>query len=127
MKELELFDYLKDKLYPDLVKSEGEYDSFDCISESTKSYIELKCRNTHYLTLLIEFAKYTHLIDNANALEYTPYYVNSTPIAIYSFDLSVLPEPVWEEKWLPSTTEFTNKSNRTKLVGFLSIERAVTI
>lgn len=127
MKELELFEYLKDKLYPDLVKSEGEYDSFDCISKSSKSYIELKCRNTHYLTLLIEFVKYEHLMLTAVDLGYTPYYINSTPVAIYSFDLSSIEQPVWEEKWLPSTTEFTNKSNRTKLVGFLSIDKAVII
>ncbi len=33
MKELELFNYLQESLYPDLVKSEGIYDSFDCISQ----------------------------------------------------------------------------------------------
>ena len=29
MKEAELFDYLKDKHFPDLEKSEGAFDSFD--------------------------------------------------------------------------------------------------
>ena len=30
MKEQELFDYLKGTHFPDLEKSEGVYDSFDC-------------------------------------------------------------------------------------------------
>jgi hypothetical protein len=30
VKEQELFDYLKEKHFPDLEKSEGAYDSFDC-------------------------------------------------------------------------------------------------
>ena len=62
MKEAELFDYLKSDLYPDLTKSEGIYDSFDCISKQAGHYIELKCRHTHYDTLLIEEMKYRKLI-----------------------------------------------------------------
>ena len=31
MKEQELFDYLKADLYPDLEKSVGIYDAFECI------------------------------------------------------------------------------------------------
>jgi hypothetical protein len=52
MIEAELFEYLQENLYPDLVKSEGIYDSFDCISQQAGHYIELKCRHTHYPTLL---------------------------------------------------------------------------
>jgi hypothetical protein len=43
MKEKELFDYLKENKFPDLVKSEGTYDTFDCISDEAGFYIELKC------------------------------------------------------------------------------------
>jgi len=52
MKEIDLFLFLLDNKYPDLQKSEGIYDSFDCISRDSNAYIELKCRNTHYPTLL---------------------------------------------------------------------------
>jgi len=41
MNEQELFTYLKSEMYPDLVKSEGMYDSFDCISEKAGHFIEL--------------------------------------------------------------------------------------
>jgi hypothetical protein len=33
----------------------------------------------------------------------------------------------WNEKWLPSTTEFANKNNKMKLVGFLHLDNGVRI
>jgi hypothetical protein len=58
VKEQELFDYLKGTHFPDLEKSEGVYDSFDCSTNEKNLYIELKCRHTHYPDLLIEEMKY---------------------------------------------------------------------
>ncbi len=57
MREQELFDYLKASHFPDLEKSEGAYDSFDCTTNEKNLYIELKCRHTHYPDLLIEEMK----------------------------------------------------------------------
>ena len=94
MREQELFDYLKADLYPDLVKSEGIYDAFDCISQQAGHYIELKCRATHYPTLLIEEMKYRKLITQAAERDLIPFYINSTPLGIFSFDLMDVPEPV---------------------------------
>ena len=74
MKEQELFDYLKGTHFPDLEKSEGVYDSFDCSTNEKNLYIELKCRHTHYPDLLIEEMKYRRLINQAGSL--TPYYIN---------------------------------------------------
>ena len=87
MKELELFNFLKESLYPDLTKSEGIYDSFDCISVKAGHYIELKCRYTHYPTLLIEEMKYRKLITQSAERDLIPFYINSTPQGVYSFDL----------------------------------------
>jgi hypothetical protein len=78
VKEQELFDYLKGTHFPDLEKSEGVYDSFDCSTNEKNLYIELKCRHTHYPDLLIEEMKYRRLINQAGSL--TPYYINSTPV-----------------------------------------------
>jgi hypothetical protein len=103
VKEQELFDYLKGTHFPDLEKSEGVYDSFDCSTNEKNLYIELKCRHTHYPDLLIEEMKYRRLINQAGSL--TPYYINSTPVGVYAFDLSRVPEPAWSEKWMPTTTE----------------------
>jgi hypothetical protein len=127
MKEAELFEYLKQSLYPDLVKSPGIYDSFDCTSEKAGHYIELKCRQTHYPTLLIEEMKYRKLITQSAERDLIPFYINSTPQGVYSFDLMDLPEPEWVNGWMPATTEFSRNQKITKLVGYLDIEEAVKL
>lgn len=127
MKEIDLFLYLLDNKYPDLQKSEGIYDSFDCISLYGGAYIELKCRNTHYPTLLIEEMKYRKLITQAAERNLTPFYINSTPEGIYSFDLMDVPEPEWFTHRMPATTEFSRNSKIDKLVGYLPIEEAIKL
>lgn len=120
MKEQELFDWLKTNYYSNLNRSTKTFDHFDCITDSL--YVELKCRHTHYPYLLIEKMKYRRLVNEAGNL--TPYYINSTPEGIFSFNLSELPEPKWEEKWMPATTQFINTKKIIKKVGFLDINLA---
>jgi hypothetical protein len=127
MKEIELFEYLKANLYPDLVKSPGIFDTFDCSSALAGHYIELKCRATHYPTLLIEQIKYRKLITQSAERDLIPYYINSTPVGIYSFDLMDLPEPEWYTEVMPVSTEFEDKSKIYKLVGYLDINEAVKL
>ena len=127
MKELDLFLFLMDNKYPDLQKSEGIYDSFDCISRDSGAYIELKCRNTHYPTLLIEEMKYRKLITQAAERDLNPFYINSTPEGVFSFDLMDVAEPEWLNHWMPATTEFSRSNKVSKLVGYLPIEEAVKL
>ena len=127
MKEQDLFDYLKSSLYPDLEKAPGIYDAFDCISLSASHYIELKCRYTHYDTLLIEEMKYRKLITQAAERDLIPFYINSTPKGVFSFDLMDVPEPEWVSHWMPATTEFARSQKISKLVGYLSIDEAVQL
>ena len=127
MKEQELFDFLKADLYPDLIKSPGIYDAFDCISEQAGHYIELKCRHAHYPTLLIEEMKYRKLITQAAERDLIPFYINSTPLGVFSFDLMDVPEPEWVSHWMPATTEFSRSNKVSKLVGYLPIEEAVRL
>jgi hypothetical protein len=127
MKELDLFLFLMDNKYPDLQKSEGIYDSFDCISRDSNAYIELKCRNTHYPTLLIEEFKYRKLITQAAERNLNPFYINSTPEGVFSFDLMDVAEPEWLNHWMPATTEFSRSNKVSKLVGYLPIEEAVKL
>lgn len=122
MKEQELFDWLKANKFPDLVHSPETYDGFDCTSEEHKMFIELKSRRTHYPELLIEKMKFDFLLSESAKLGLTPWYINWTPEGIFAFNLLSLDENVgmnWIEKWLPSTTEFANKNNKMKLVGFI--------
>ena len=127
MKEQDLFDFLKSSLYPDLEKAPGIYDAFDCISATAGHYIELKCRYTHYDTLLIEEMKYRKLITQAAERDLIPFYINSTPKGVFSFDLMDVPEPEWVSHWMPATTEFARSQKISKLVGYLSIEEAVQL
>jgi len=127
MNEELLFTFLREGLYPDLVKSEGIFDAYDCISKQAGHYIELKCRARHYDTLLIEEMKYRKLITQAAERDLVPYYINSTPLGIYSFDLMDLAEPVWYVHYLPATTEFEKVGKVDKLVGYLPIEEAVQL
>ena len=127
MKEQELFDWLKAEKFPDLVHSPEVYDGFDCISEKEKLFIELKCRRTHYPELLIEKIKYDFLLEESSKLGLSPWYVNSTPDGIWAFALLDLKEIEWADKWLPSTTEFANKNNKMKVVGFINVSQGFKI
>jgi hypothetical protein len=123
MNEQELFDNLT-QLIPDLVKAENEYSTFDCTSEILNAYIELKCRHTHYNTLLIEKSKYDRLVDEARSKLMAPLYINSTPEGVWSFNLDKFDDLVWtDQDNLPATTEFDNKEKVTKAVSFLPIEK----
>ena len=109
---------------PDLEHSPNEFDGFDCVTDEFKMFIELKSRNTHYDTLLLEKKKYdkkdlNFLNRKADELGLKAWYINSTPEGVWSFLLSGIEDFVWEEKWLPVTTEFANKSKLMKEVTFL--------
>jgi hypothetical protein len=125
--EIILYDFLKLNLYPDLLRAPGIYDAFDCTSEKAGHFIELKCRQTHYSTLLIEQMKYRKLIEQAYHRDLLPFYINSTPLGIYSFDLTEIDEPQWHVHQMPATTEFENIDKIEKIVGYLDIKEAVRL
>jgi hypothetical protein len=126
VKETELFLWLKTEM-PDLEHSPNEFDGFDCATQQYGMFIELKSRNTHYDTLLLERKKYDFLTATATALGLRPYYINSTPDGVWRFSLDELTDIVWEEKWLPVTTEFLNRSKIMKEVTFLHTDTGVKI
>jgi hypothetical protein len=118
MKEQQLYDWLKENKYPDLEATTG-YATWDCYSRGSKLTIELKSRNTHYDTLMIEKKKYDRLLLMAAEYENDPLYVNSTPKGIWSFPL--LSSTIeWTKMMLPITTEFNNREKILKEVGFLT-------
>ena len=127
MNEDLLFDFLRINLYPDLEKAPGIYDAYDCTSNKAGHFIELKCRQSHYSTLLIEQMKYRKLITQAYSREMLPFYINSTPVGIYSFDLTEIDEPEWHVHQMPETTEFDNVDKVEKVVGYLPIEEAIKL
>lgn len=127
MRERELFDWLRENFYDDLEHSPNDFDGFDCVTKNFGLFIELKSRNTHYDTLLIEKKKYDFLIKTSDELGYTPCYINYTPQGVWFFDLTQFSDLKWEEKWLPVTTEFKNRNKMMKPVTFLDISQGTKI
>jgi len=124
--EEQLFDWLKEFVYFDLVKAKNQMSRWDCYSPKFKHRIELKCRRKHYPTLLIEKSKYDAMIFESGKHMDVPMYINSTPEGIYSFDLHQI-EPEWIFKSLRATTQFANKKNIVKKVAFLDLEEALEL
>lgn len=127
MSELELFAWLKWSYFKDLEKSEDQFASFDCLSTSKRIYLELKCRKTHYDDLLIEKSKYQRLIEKAWEFDYNAWYVNSTPLGVWAFNLNTVSGFDWVSKALPATTEFSKTESIEKIVGYLNIKDGVKL
>ncbi len=92
-----LFLRLKEVLIPDLEKSTDEFSSFDCTSKILNAYIELKCRHTHYSSLLIEKSKYDRLMQIADTNFMAPLYINSTPEGVWAFNLLKFDNITWTD------------------------------
>jgi hypothetical protein len=125
MTEQGLFDYIKATYLEDLEKSEHTYEYIDATSTGYKLTIELKCRHTHYDELILEKDKYESLMDRANDLGFTPFYINSTPKGIYAFNLRKI-TVTFTTKRLPSST-VDNGPVIDKKVALLHIDKAVKL
>ena len=121
-KEEALFLHLKETYYPDLEFSEDQYCKYDCRDDEV--VIELKCRNTHYPTMMIEKKKYDALIAVAEDKALTPLYVNSTPEGIFAWNLYDVDIEWRIENKHPATTAFANTNRVPKEVGYLDINEA---
>ena len=124
MSELRSFEFLRLNFLPDLEKSADSFERFDCTSQSAKLHVELKCRRSHYNTLLIEKNKFDAIIVRSTQLQFSPCYINSTPQGIFGFNLSKI-EPSWQTELMPATTDFSNTDKVEKVVGFLSVADSV--
>ena len=124
--EEQLFDWLKEFVYFDLVKAKNQMSRWDCYSPKFRHRIELKCRRKHYDSLLIEKSKYDAMIFEAGKHLDIPMYINSTPEGIYSFDLLEI-KPEWIFKSLRATTQFANNKNVLKKIAFLDVDNAIKL
>jgi hypothetical protein len=125
MTEQGLFDYIKETYLEDLQKSEHTYEYIDATSYGYKLSIELKCRHTHYDELILEKDKYESLMQQANELGFTPFYINSTPQGIYAFNLRKI-KVTWTTRRLPSST-VDNGPDVDKEIALLHIDKAVKL
>ena len=120
MKEDDLFNWLVDNHYPDLVKANSPISRWDCYSVDFYHRIELKCRSKHFDALLIEKKKYDALIDKCNDNLDVPIYINSTPEGVYRFNLYFV-KPLWFKKQFRATTQFENRRWVEKEVAMLEV------
>ena len=118
LREVELFEALK-AIYPDLTPLSAT-DRADGITSD--AYIEIKCRRTHYPTLMIERKKWDYLADIRARTGARTLYVNATPSGIYQFDLGAINTPEWLLQSLPTKTDFAGSQKVEKWVGYLAIE-----
>ena len=125
MTEQGLFDYIKETYLEDLQKSEHTYEYIDATSYGYRLSIELKCRHTHYDELILEKDKYESLMQQANELGFTPFYINSTPQGIYAFNLRKI-KVTWTTRRLPSST-VDNGPDVDKEIALLHIDKAVKL
>ena len=127
MNESILSNYLKENYFPDLERSTGRYDKWDCYSPSTKTRIELKCRRKHYPNLILEKIKYVDMVKRYVEEDEKPIYINSTPNGIYAFDLRNI-KPNWiTDKRLPHETNFERITPIEKTYTLLNIEEGKKI
>lgn len=124
--EADLFTYLKSRYMSDLEKASHEFDYHDCQSHTTKRHIELKCRHRHYDELILEKDKYDALMQQAERLGYTPWYINSTPQGVYGFNLKII-KMTWTMRQLPATTTFNNPQTISKTVTYLKISQGAKL
>lgn len=114
-----LFEFVKSNYLPDLVMSRRQFSKWDCYSPQYKKRVELKCRRKHYDELVIERKKYDALIEKCKPHGDEPIYICSTPDGVWAFNLYRLPEPEWETKRMPQTTDFGQRQYVDKEVGYL--------
>tara|TARA_R100000654_G_scaffold15727_1_gene33412 strand:- start:609 stop:1010 length:402 start_codon:yes stop_codon:yes gene_type:complete len=119
--EEDLFNWLQQNQYSNLVKASDPMSKWDCYDYMTNHRIELKCRRTHYDNLLLEFIKYDALRKKCDSTFETPMYINSTPKGIYRFNINKMLYLNWQMKDIRKTTEFSDNSIVSKKVTYLSI------
>jgi hypothetical protein len=128
-KERELFEDLKNNLVSDLQEYRSQYSVCDCYSEELSCEIELKVRDTHYDTLIIEKQKFDSIIRMAQEHNRRAIYINKTPKGVFAFDLGKIQSDrqlKWEVSQLPSTT-YWNKKSKKKNVFYLPISWAIEL
>jgi hypothetical protein len=122
MTQEELQNLSSEKLGTRMIPTEDKFCTFDAYSNDY--VIEFKCRRAHYDTQLIEYKKYKANLDQADQSGKEFLYIISTPKGEYVFNVSKLREDSydfgWEDRAMPTHTDFSNKSKKDKKVGYIS-------
>jgi hypothetical protein len=122
MTQEELQNISSKKLGIRLTPTEDKFCTFDAHSDDY--VVEFKCRRAHYDTQLIEYKKYMANLDQADQSGKEFLYIISTPNGVYVFNVSKLREEDydfgWEDRKMPSKTDFSGKFDVDKRVGYIA-------
>jgi len=123
MTQDELQEIASKRLGTRMIQTQDKFCTFDAYSDNY--VLEFKCRRAHYDTQLIEYKKFLANLDQADESGREFLYVISTPKGVYVFNVSKLTRAGydfgWENRIMPSQTDFDNKSKKDKRVGYISI------
>lgn len=120
MEEEQLYQLIKKHLVPDLYKFPDRYSELDCYSKKFNTYFELKCRTSFYSSLMIEKHKYDALKAKKKSRYINSIILNDN-IKVISFDIQLIPEPVWEWKMIPNANNEHYKGLELTEVGYFNI------
>lgn len=125
MTQQELFDELNKMGFNLKGTEKDQYCRWDATSD--KYLAELKCRRTHYDTQMIEYDKLDCVKEEADKTNKEFLYCVSTPKGIYVFNISKLCQQQydfkWENKRLPSKTDFSGGYHKDKKVGYIDVSK----
>jgi hypothetical protein len=124
MNEKELLEQLNTEFKLELESTKK--DKFCRWDATSAQYLaELKCRRAHYDTQMIEYDKLDCVKEEADKTGKEFLYCVSTPKGVYVFNISKLCQQDynfnWENKYLPSNTDFAGTYKRTKKVGYIDV------
>jgi len=126
MNEKELLARVEEVFRWGITATEETYCRWD--AESDEYLVELKARRTHYPTQIIEYCKLDALMDEAGKEGKEVMYIASTPQIILVFNITKLCSEEynfnWENKRLPSHTDFGKASWIDKKVGYIDNNKA---
>jgi hypothetical protein len=125
--EQELFQYLKNKYFPDIKRYNDKFSYTDCYSKNERYEIELKVRRMHYDKMMIEYFKYCMLTERAKKFKRLPVYICSSPEGIFMWMMDIVNINWMDYNDLPVTTDFENNKRVCKRVGFLSVSSSILL
>jgi Holliday junction resolvase len=126
MTEQDLYNFVRELGYEDLIMAQNPYSTWDCYSIGSNIYVELKCRRTHYDKLLIEKSKFDRLTKAAKKKGMVPVYICSTPQGVWAFNLAGA-ELEWANEEMPTTTDFEDTSKKIKKVSYLDTKEGLQL
>jgi len=117
--------YAESSLGQELVPTD-EYCRYDACNNNY--IVEFKSRRKHYDTQLIEYMKFDHNLTEANRDNKEFLYMVETPEGIYTFNVTDLVSKDydfgWEDRRMPSNTDFSGSYKKNKKVGYINVKDA---